>query len=94
MANSTALSTALTALAESVAPALTGQPMPAPAQLYAAIIRARDEAHCLEARAADRDASVHRLLAQLKDTVDEIDPPSLGNTSGTFRSRFAERMVR
>ncbi len=95
MANSTALSAALTALAESVAPALEGKTMPSPAALYAALIRARDEAVCLEARASARDASVHRLVAQVDaictETAAHAAKARAASAPPVFRSRFAER---
>ena len=66
------LSTMLGALAESIARGLEGKPDPTPSQVYAKIIRARDEAVCLEARAGARDAAVHRLLADITSQCGEL----------------------
>jgi hypothetical protein len=102
MATMTALSSALSALAEQVAPALEGQALPSPATLYRALIRARDEAVCLEARASARDDSVHRLVGQITTICTETAAHAAkaraaaqitGNAT-PFRSRFSQRIVK
>lgn len=102
MGNSTTLSAALTALAESIAPALEGKPMPGPATIYAALIRARDEAVCLEARASARDDTVHRLVAEVDAICTKTAAHAAAARAGNhlrigvtpFRSRFAERTAK
>jgi hypothetical protein len=98
MAASTALSTSLAALAERIAPGLEGKAVPTPAELYSAIIHARDKAVCLEARAGDRDRQVHALLKGVSTMCEELGnlarQPGMLAAAIRAESTISERIAR
>jgi len=61
------LSLQLGRMAEEVGSTIDGGRSISVPRLYAALIRARDEAVLLEARAGERDAYVRRLLADIEN---------------------------
>ncbi|MEY2882404.1 MAG: hypothetical protein RL490_128 [Pseudomonadota bacterium] len=73
MANSTALSAALTALAESLVPSGDGKPVIMPAHFYRELLKARDEAVTLEARASHRDRCINALIIDLRAEADRLE---------------------
>lgn len=102
MAASTTLSVTLSRLLEELVTGGPDRKPLTPMAIYATVLRARDEAVCLEARAADRDTKVNALLADLQKINAEITAhragiehaPASGVDAGpVYRTVFGKRMA-